>query len=36
VPELLRECGVDATLGFSFGGESLPAGLVTIVGQRTG
>ena len=35
VPELLRECGVDATLGSSFGGEALPAGLVTIIGQRT-
>jgi SAM-dependent methyltransferase len=35
VPELLREYGVDATLGASFGGEDLPAGLVTIIGQRT-
>ena len=35
VPELLRESGVDATLGSSFGGEDLPTGLVTIVGQRT-
>ncbi len=35
VPELLREYGVDATLGSSFGGEDLPTGLVTIVGQRT-
>ena len=34
VPELLRECGVDATIGSSFGGEELPAGLRTIVGQR--
>ena len=36
VPELLREYGVDATLGSSFGGEDLPTGLVTIIGQRTG
>ena len=35
VPQLLREYGVDATLGSSFGGEALPAGLVTIIGQRT-
>ena len=35
VPELLRQYGVDATLGSSFGGEDLPAGLVTILGQRT-
>jgi SAM-dependent methyltransferase len=35
VPELLRECGVDVTLGPSFGREDLPAGLVTIIGQRT-
>ena len=35
VPELLRQYGVDATLGSSFGGEELPAGLVTIIGQRT-
>jgi hypothetical protein len=34
VPQLLREYGVDATLGSSFGGENLPAGLVTIVGHR--
>jgi len=34
VPELLGECGVDATLGSSFGREDLPAGLVTIIGQR--
>ena len=30
VPELLREYGVNATLGSSFGGEDLPTGLVTI------
>jgi SAM-dependent methyltransferase len=34
VPDLLRECGVDATLRSSFGGEELPAGLVTVVGRR--
>jgi SAM-dependent methyltransferase len=34
VPDLLRECGVDATLGSSFGGEGLPAGLVTVVGRK--
>jgi SAM-dependent methyltransferase len=35
VPELLREYGVDATLGSSFGDEDLPAGLVTIIGHRS-
>jgi SAM-dependent methyltransferase len=35
VPELLREYGVDATLGSSFGGEDLPEGLVTVIGRRT-
>lgn len=35
LPELLREYGVDATLGSSFGGEDLPAGLVTIIGHRS-
>lgn len=35
LPDLLREYGVDVTLGSSFGGEELPAGLVTIVGRRT-
>ena len=35
IPELLREWGVDATLGSSFGREDLPTGLVTIIGQRT-
>lgn len=34
VPDLLRECGVDATLGSSFGGEELPTGLVTVVGRK--
>lgn len=36
VPGLLREYGVDATLGSSFGDEHLPAGLVTIIGRRSG
>jgi hypothetical protein len=35
VPELLRERGVDATLGSSFGGEDLPGGLVTVIGHRS-
>jgi SAM-dependent methyltransferase len=34
VPDLLRESGVEASLGSSFGGEELPAGLVTVVGRR--
>ncbi len=35
IPALLAGHGVDATLGSSFGGESLPTGLRTIVGHRT-
>jgi len=35
VPELLREHGVDATIGSSFGVSELPAGLVAIVGRRS-
>lgn len=35
VPHLLQECGIEATLGSSFGGEDLPAGLVTVIGRRT-
>ena len=34
IPQLLRECGLDATLGVSFGGENLPPGLVTVIGHR--
>ncbi len=38
-PGTFRNCfesiGVHATLGSSFGGEELPTGLVTIIGQRT-
>ena len=35
IPALLAAHGVRATVGASFGGESLPTGLVTIVGSRT-
>lgn len=35
VPGLLREHGVEATVGSSFGDEDLPVGLVTIVGHRS-
>jgi hypothetical protein len=35
VPEMLREHGVDATVGSSFGVSELPAGLVAIVGRRS-
>jgi hypothetical protein len=34
IPSLLREYGVEATVSSSFGGERLPAGLVTIIGHR--
>ncbi len=34
VPPLLARHGVDATLGTSFGSETLPAGLVTVIGTR--
>jgi SAM-dependent methyltransferase len=34
VPELLRERGVEAAVGASFGDETLPAGLVTVIGRR--
>ena len=36
IPALLAEHGVEATVGDSFGGESLPAGLRTVVGRRLG
>jgi SAM-dependent methyltransferase len=36
VPQLLAAHGVDATVGTSFGGEKLSAGLRTIVGRRVG
>jgi len=35
IPKMLHKCGVNATLGSSFGGEKLPEGLVTIIGQRS-
>lgn len=34
VPALLRDFGVDATVGNSFGTEHLPPGLVTVIGRR--
>ena len=34
VPELLREHGVEATVGSSFGMESLPVGLRTVIGRK--
>jgi SAM-dependent methyltransferase len=36
VPALLAGSGVEATVGTSFGAESLPAGLRTIIGRRAG
>ena len=36
VPGLLRNHGVEATIGASFGGEHLPAGLHTVVGRTIG
>jgi SAM-dependent methyltransferase len=36
IPALLARHGVEATVGDSFGGESLPAGLRTVVGRRRG
>lgn len=34
VPEVLAEHGVEARVGLSFGQESLPAGLRTVIGRR--
>ena len=34
IPSLLAEHGVEATVGCSFGGEQLPVGLMTVVGER--
>jgi len=34
VPPLLARHGVDATLGTSFGSETLPEGLMTVIGTR--
>ena len=36
IPALLAEHGVVATVGTSFGGEQLPAGLRTVIGHRPG
>lgn len=35
LPPLLRQHGLDVTVGASFGREELPAGLVTLLGTRT-
>ena len=35
VPVLLREHGVEATVGSSFGDEALPVGLRTVIGHRS-
>ena len=35
VPKLLAAHGVSATVGFSFGSETLPEGLRTIIGRKT-
>jgi SAM-dependent methyltransferase len=34
VPAILRQLGIEATIGNSFGSERLPPGLVTLVGTR--
>ena len=34
LPQLLARHGVDATIGSSFGDETLPDGLVTVIGTR--
>jgi hypothetical protein len=34
IPALLKEHGVVATVGSSFGGEQLPMGLRTVIGRR--
>jgi hypothetical protein len=36
VPALLARHGVEATVSGSFGDELLPAGLVAVVGRKTG
>jgi SAM-dependent methyltransferase/predicted enzyme related to lactoylglutathione lyase len=36
IPALLREYGIDAVVGTSFGTEQLPVGLMTIIGHRPG
>ena len=35
LPDLLRPYGVDVTVGTSFGTETLPAGLRTLIGRRS-
>jgi hypothetical protein len=35
IPALLAEHGVEATVRASFGSETLPAGLLAVVGRRT-
>ena len=34
IPDLVRPYGVEATVGTSFGAETLPAGLRTVIGRR--
>ena len=34
LPQLLARHGIDATIGSSFGDETLPDGLVTVIGTR--
>jgi hypothetical protein len=36
IPDVLRTSGVDAVVGRSFGGEELPQGLRTVIGERSG
>jgi SAM-dependent methyltransferase len=36
IPDLLAEHGVEATVGAAFGTETLPVGLVTVIGRRVG
>jgi SAM-dependent methyltransferase len=36
IPDLLRQSGVDAVVGRSFGAEELPQGLRTVIGERSG
>lgn len=35
LPATLRQLGIDATIGSSFGTEQLPPGLITLVGRRS-
>jgi hypothetical protein len=36
IPALLTDNGIDAEIRESFGGETLPTGLVAVVGYRRG